>query len=197
MTDYGVLIEDSVESDDYEFDDELAALVEEDEETRRRPAARRPVRTGQGAGYYRPRPSTRYVTQAQLQAALAKIGNDVKANATGIKTVGVRVDAVSADHKKQAEILKKEIVQRQKDMAKLKSSLQMSALLPMLTSKTVTVPAGSDIFGTATKEETKLVVAPSPMTALLPMLLSGDGFGGGSGDSSSMVFMALALSGSL
>jgi len=121
---------ESFESD-LEFDEELEALLEDDEA--RKVIRRRPVRTGRGANYYKPRPSNRYVTQAQLQSALGKISNDVKANAAGIKSVGVRVDAVKADQTKLTSIVKKDSEARRKELAKLKSGIQMSSLLPLLT----------------------------------------------------------------
>jgi hypothetical protein len=190
---YDYELDDLEDVGDYESDDELAFL-EEDDEARRRPR-RRTVRTGKGAGYFRQPTSRSYVTQTQFKAALAKIGNDVKANAAGVKTVNGRVSAISASQSRQSAMLKKEIAERKKEIAKLKSGVQMASILPLITSKTVTVPAGSTIFGTETTAETKLQVAPSAISALLPMMLTGDGMGGG--DNSSMLFLALALGGGL
>jgi hypothetical protein len=180
------------ESDDSEFDGEVVALLEEDAEARRR--RRRPVRTGGGAGYYRPRPTTSNVTQVQLQTALNKISKDVKANAAGIKTVGARVDTVAAAQTRQAQALKKESAQRKAEIAKVKNSLQMAALLPLITSKTVTTTGAVD----GVPSGTRLMVAPDTMAMLLPMMLMGDGLGGGSGgDGMNMLFLAMAVSGGL
>jgi len=188
---------DAVESD-LEFDEELEALLESDiDAAPRRSVRRRPVPTGRGANYYTARPVNQHVTQAQLQAALAKISKDVKANAVGIKTVGTRVDGVAAEQKKHTDALKKEIAARRRETAQLKSNMQMSAMLPLLTSKSITVPAGGTVGGKVVDKETKLMVAPDGFAALMPLLMFGDGFGGGSGDSSSGLIMALALSGSL
>lgn len=194
MSEYDTLEDlDTFDSDD-EFDEAFAALIDEDEEAARR--RRRPARTSRGQGYYRARPTNRYVTQAQLQAALAKVGKDVKGIATSVSAVGARVDTVKADQAKQLAMMKKEAAERRKDTAKLKSGMQMAALLPMLTSKTITVKAGTEVGGTKVTEDTRLAVAPDSMAMLLPMLMMGDGFGGGSGgDSSNMLFLALALSG--
>lgn len=195
MSDYELQeddLETYLEDDDSDLDDELLELVELDAEARKR--RRRPVKTGQGAGYFRPRPATAGgVTQVQLQAALAKVSKDVKANAAGIKSVGARVDAAAAAQRRQAALAKREAARRKTEMTKIKSSLQMAAILPLITAKSITttqeaggIPVGS-----------KLQVAPDAMTAMLPMML-GDGFGGGSGgDSTNMMFMALAMSGGL
>ncbi len=201
------LLEDELEAlgdvGDYESDDELAAFLEEEEAVRRR---RRPVRTGRGAGYYRARPSGRYVTQTQLQSALGKISKDVKANAVGIKTVGGRVDAVSAEQKKQGEVLKKQAGERKQEIGKLKSGLQMASILPLVTSKPpITTTATDTIGGVSVATGTKIAIAPDALTALLPMFLLGDGLGGSSsgsggnsgGDSSNMLILLLALSGGL
>jgi hypothetical protein len=193
------LLEDELETTeevgDYEFDDELAALLEEEDEEAR--VRRRPVRTGRGADYYRPRVTSRYVTQAQLRSALAKISKDVKANAVAIKTVGRRVDSVAAGQKKQARQLKR-------DLAKMRNSVQMAAILPLLTAKTITVTNDTTIGDTPVAAGTKLAVAPDTLTALLPMFLIGEGgygtsanAGGAGGESSSMLFLLLALTGGL
>lgn len=195
MSDYD-LLDDALESleSDSEFNQELDAFLEDDE--RRRPAHRRPVPTGRGAGYYRPRVENKAVTQPQLQSALAKISKDVKANAAGVKAVGARVDTLAAGQRKQGELLKKEAADRRREMAKLKSNLQMSALLPLLMSKSITVAEEATIDGTIIPAGTRLAVAPEPMAMLLPMLMGGDGLGGG-GDSSNTLLLALAFSGGL
>lgn len=197
MSDYGVLenLED-IESD-HELDEELALLVESDEEARRARIRRRPVRTGTGSGYYRPRPNNRFVTQAQLQAALAKISNDVKANAAGVKAVGVRVDAVAAEQRRQNDAAKKEATKRREELSKLKNGLQMSSLLPLITSKSIEVAETTDIGGTRVEKGTRLQVAPDTLSTLLPLMLFGDGLGGSGGDNSQSLLMVLALSGGL
>ncbi len=200
MTDYDTLEDFESAESDYEFDEELESLLLEDDEARRRRARRRPVRTGRGAGYYQSRPSGKYVTEAQLKVALAKVSKDVQANAAGIKSVGARVDSVAADTRKLGELVKKEGVERRKDLAKLKNSMQMTSLLPLLTSKSVTVARDTQIGGTDVKAGTKLSVAPDGIGLLLPLLLLGDGFGGGGsggGDSSNTLLLVLALSGGL
>jgi hypothetical protein len=139
------------------------------------------------------------VTQTQYQSTLKKISEDVKANAAAIKTVSARVDSLAADQKKQAELLKKDGFGRKKELAQLKNGLQMASILPLITSKSITLASATEIGGTQVAAGTKISVAPDALTALLPMFLLGDGLGGGGsgGDSNNMLIMALALSGSL
>lgn len=192
MSEYELLEDlESFESDP-ELDEELEALLESDESRPRR----RPVRTGRGAGYYRPQAaSNKGVSQRQLQETLHKIENDVKANAAGIKAVGARVDAAAAGQKKLSAVVKKEAAGRRKDLAKLKSGMQMAAILPMLTTKTITVGSDAMIGGTAIPAGTKLQVAPDGMGAMLPLLLMGGLGGGGGDDSGNTMLLALAFAG--
>ncbi len=197
MSDYGLLDAalEGAESD-YEVDQELTAFLESDAE-RRKPVARRPVPTGRGTGYYRPRVPNNFVTQAQLQAAMARIGKDVKANAAGIKSVGARVDAVAAEQRKQSETMRKDTAERKKELAKLKSNMQLAALLPLLTSKSLTIANSADLGGTTIPAGTKLSIAPDGIGLMLPLLLMGDGGLGGGGDSGNTLLLALAVSGGL
>lgn len=193
MTDYELLEDvESFESDEG-FDEELEALLESDE-SRRRPRRTPPV--GTGRGYYRPRP-TNYVTQPQMAQALLRISGDIRANGAAIKTVGARAEATE---RRLTGVVKKEASDRRKALAKIKSGMQMAALLPMLTSKTITTRQDDELGGVEIKAGTKLSVAPDGMAALLPMMLMGDGFGGGSGGDDgggNMLFLALAMSGGL
>jgi len=85
----------------------------------------------------------------------------------------------------------------------MKNNLQMAMLLPMLTApKALDVPDGSVLsdsegkvthtFSTGTKLAT---VKDDSLSMMLPLMLLGDGLGGG--DSSSMLLMVLAMSGGL
>ena len=195
---------DDEDFDDEDFDDELTALLEDDDEARRRrrrrSRRRRPVRTGRGSGYYRPRTQTgKTVSQGQLQASLTRVQKDVRTNAAAIKTVNRRVDGVSAEQGRQAAALKKEVVARKKETDKLKNNLQLATLLPLLSGgSTVTVPAdvtGKDAAGRDTiliAKDTKLQKAADSFSSMLPLLLLGDGMGGG--DSNNSLLLALVLS---
>lgn len=189
---------------------ELEALewdeTDESEERvgRRRPFGRRPPpRTAPGTGLATgPRPSTQFVTQTQLQTALAKVGAQIKTNSDAIKTVSDRVST-------QADLLGKEVVARKKKTDELERGLrqtrELTAILPLLSrpksvqlANNATVPAAA--AGAAPKA---LVESDDTLSFILPlMLLSGSGSGGGGGmfggggsggDDSSMMMLVLAL----
>jgi len=150
---------------------------ESDEAAPRRPWSRPRVASGQNL--FRARPETQYVTQTQLQAAMSRVGVQVRTNSTAISQLNTHVAAANAT-------VKKETTNRKKDVAALRSNLsqtqQMSAILPLLSqprSVTVTGLAADGI-----PESTKVLVdSGNTLALLLPMLLM-SGIGGGSTDSS-------------
>lgn len=167
----------------------------------RRGGRRRPPRTASGSGLSTPRPSTQYVTQTQLQTALAKVGAQIKTNSDAITTVSNRVGT-------QAELLTKEVAARKKESDQIKRDLrqtrELAAILPLLTQPTsvqltaAAVPAG-------TTPPKALIQSDDSLGTLLPFLLlggmgsagsSGGGgglFGSGGGDDSGMMMLVLAL----
>lgn len=201
---------DALEDDDMDFaelfseDDDFAE--DDDAERRRRRSRRRrsnrqPPRTGGQNRYTRRRPTSRYVTQTQLQTALERVRKDVKTNGVAIKKVDVRVNTINGRVDSQAAALKKEISERKKDSAKMKNNIQMATLLPLLTQKNLPATTTPDTVGsTPVPQGTKLATGGDSLSSLLPLLLLGDGLGGGSGssnDSSNMLLLVLALSGGL
>jgi hypothetical protein len=199
---------------DYELDEGVDEMFEVDEgvdegsdEAARSWSRPRP-KTASGRNLYSPRPQTQYVTQAQLQTALAKVGSQVRTNSNAISQVGGRLAAATA-------AMKKESGDRKKDLTAVKNNLsqtqQMAAILPLLTQPghiTTSQPV-MDSTGTTTiiNSGTELLVGSDSNTnLLLPMLLltsvgdgsSGSGggglFGGGGGDgNSSLLMLALVL----
>jgi hypothetical protein len=147
---------------------------------------------------FKPRPAPnapQYVTQAQLEAALARSDAKVKTVADGVSTISTRVNAVTAATRKEADERKKALDTTSKD---LNQKMQLMAMLPVLiTPKTKTV---LDIDG-VTQDEV-VVADDSSLNKLLPLLLvsgmgGAGGFGGG-GDSAgdggnSMMMMAMVL----
>lgn len=182
--------------EDFEFDES----DESDEDLMERRAPRRfgrAPRTATGKGLFKPRPQTQNVTQTQLQAAMARVGAQIKTNTDAIKTINARLATIAADQSKHLASQRKATDTLKKD---LRQTREMSAILPLLTAprapETVTLteataglPAG-----------TRVVVnppAPDSMSTLLPlMLMSGSGLTGGSGgesDGSNMLMLALLL----
>jgi hypothetical protein len=183
------------ESDESDESDEMAERWR-----RRRP------RTASGRGMYPPRPQGNYVTQAQLQTALARVGQQIRTNSAAIGTLTTRVNAVSTEQTKQSTALRKEIDERKKQADALRrdtrQKLELLTLLPLI-SKPTSVTLTQDVAGLR-KDQKVLVDSGDSLTMLLPLLLIG-GLGGSSGtggsgadssaDGSNIALLAIALSG--
>jgi hypothetical protein len=91
----------------------------------RRPGPR-PVSTGPRAPAYKPRPSgtSNYVTEARLQAALARVDQKIVGASNAIKTVDNRVRGVMSEQGRQGATLRKEIMDRKKDADKARADLR-------------------------------------------------------------------------
>jgi len=199
-------LEDMMEDLEY---DEMYESDESDEsdlsERRRRMAARRRApapRTATGNQLYRSRPTSQYVTQTQLQSALARVGGQIKTNADAIKTVNSRTTIISTEQTRQAALLKKEVSDRKKqdDLIKqdVRQKMELLALLPALSR-----PSAETITTSDGKQVRVLTESNDSLSLLLPLLLVGGlgGLGGsgtgGSGTDSNMLLLVLALSGGL
>ena len=97
--------EDEDTYDPAELDDMLEALAESNgnglaERARRRRQGRRAkrkgVKTAQGKSAFREPGSGAFVNQKQFKEALDRVGDDVRRNAEGIKSVNERVNALNA-----------------------------------------------------------------------------------------------------
>jgi len=162
-------------------DDELATFLESDDE------ARRPFRprTGRGRGYYRPRPTGNYVTQTQMQVALAKVAKDVQTNGSAIKAVNTRLTAISQREKQES--------QRSRE----------SSILPFLLMKPPkanTVKLKGDVDENLKAGTTVVTDIETPKDNLLPIILlmgMGQGTGPGGTSDNSMLLLALVLGGGL
>ncbi|MGL4964882.1 MAG: hypothetical protein ACRC67_26895 [Inquilinus sp.] len=102
------------------------------ESRRRRRPPTRPVPTARGANTFRPRPgggASGAVTQAQLEAALARVRVEIRANATGIKTLDGRVRTAIADQDRFQAATRKQVDKLRGD---LKTTQTLSALIPLI-----------------------------------------------------------------
>jgi hypothetical protein len=198
------MVED-LESDESDESDEDIDMMER---TRRSRRFRTPPRTAPGGGLFRPRtPSqsgpAQYVTQTQLQAAMARVGAQIKTNSDALKTVNSRVATLSSDIAKQTADIKKLSTGGTRDTRALRRDLnstrQMAAIMPLLSapkSQALTEAAGGLPAGT------KVVIDTGDnISLLLPLLLMGgmggsssgqDGSGGGMNDM--MLPMVLLMS---
>jgi hypothetical protein len=139
---------------------------------RRRPSP--PVKTAPRQSAYSPRPSGTGapVTQQQLQAALARVSQQIGVNSNAIKTVDGRVRGVVAEQGRMGGALRKEMADRKKDTDGLRRDLQstreLSALIPLV------AQPGTTLGNIA------------PLAHLLPSdTFSGGGGSGGSGGTGS------------
>jgi hypothetical protein len=174
---------------EYEID-ELLENLESDESDeadieRRRQRFRQP-RTATGRSLYPQRPSTNYVTQVQLQTALARVGQQIQTNSKAVAAVNSRINTISSEQTRLSSALKKETEERKKELEAQKKNfnqtVQLLSILPLLSrpqTKTITTTANGLASGD------KVVVDGSDtLTALLPLLLVG-GLGGSGGLGSS------------
>jgi hypothetical protein len=182
------------------FEWESESEGESEAEAARKPAPKRPS----SQPSFKPRPpagTPAGVTQAQLEAALARVDSKIKTVADGVSTISSRVNSVTASAKKEADQRKKTVDNQGKD---LNQKLQLLALLPLLiqsptaTLQTPLVDTNNNKITTISTPDT------SSLDAILPLLLvsglggsSGPGglsFGGdSSGSDGSMLLLALVL----
>lgn len=159
-----------------EYDGE--SFDEDYSEARPRPRARnlRPIVPPAAKTAYQARPSPSNVTQAQLQAALARVSAQINSGAAAVKAVDVRVRGVAGETERNSSALRREIADRKKEILGVRKDLQstreMSAMIPLLSS----------------------LGGGGPMAAVMPMLLMGgdvsnsDGNGSGGGTSGGGLF---------
>jgi hypothetical protein len=170
----------------------------------------RPPRTAPGRVPPRPLPPTtsgNFVTQVQLQAALAGIASQIRTNSEALKTLSSRIATANRDEARAGAALKKEAVQRKKDIANLTNNVQMSMLFSlMLQPKSITTtqnimgaPGAGVDPAVQINAGTKLTTAgDNTLGLLLPFMLLGGGLGtgsgmGGMGDQNNMMMMMLLL----
>ena len=172
------------------YDDDALTEILEDvddedwDERRRRSKGRqvKPASPQRGSGNVAPARSSSqtYVTHAQLQTALEKVGEQIGKNASAIRALDDKSEsrAIRAD---------KALVTLRKDMKRVS---EMSAMLPLLTQKTVDAPKDMGL-----PAGTKLLVGGDSFATMLPLMLMGGmgGSGGSGGEDNSMMMMALLL----
>src|SRR5436305_6966668 len=130
--------------------DESDGMAERSRDHRSRPGSR--PSTATGTGLAPPRPQVGYVTEARLEAALARVGAQIKTNSDAIQAVNSRANTISDNVAAHTAALKKEMEERKKDTARLASQSQLLALLPLLqTPKTVQLSTAVDNLPSGTK----------------------------------------------
>jgi len=184
---------DTLEGFDFESDSDS------DSESAERRGRWAPPARATGRGLYTPRPSTNPVTQVQMQAALSRVGDQMRRTSGAVNTVNSRVNAVNSNERRDNE-------ERKKDLRSINEKIQLIALLPLLLKPSTRTVTGLVANTNLVANDKLLVDSGDTLTALLPLLLIG-GFGSGalgsSGDSqggmdsTTLLVLALALSGGL
>jgi biotin operon repressor len=181
---------------DYESDYEAWGDPEawEPEAPRRGGGRRAPARPPRS--YTQPQQTGQYVTQKQLQDALAGVRSDMEKNAAAIRSVGSQVDALGTRTRREIAGIRNE----------MRNTAQMLAIIPLLTQGQSATVAKSGTLGTQILPAgTQVATASEGISAILPFLLIG-GIGSGSqngtsgsssgmfgGDNSLLLVLALTL----
>lgn len=168
---------EDIDEDLDELDDE--AFGEDDELSERRRRRRNRGFQPKGGGYNQPRLDKSPVSQTQLQAALARVGEDVKKLAASVKSLEARADTTISRINKQNQGLG-----------------QMAMMMPMLMKKTVTI-TGTTLAAGGLKEGTRVMIDDNDsMSMLLPFMMMGS-FGStpqnGTGGQNDMMMMAMMM----
>lgn len=176
--------------EDYESTDwPEADWTEADWTEARKPKAPTPQK------YSPPATNKGYVTNAVFQTAMDKVRADVAANRTAITNVGSRVDRLSKRAEAEVKKLRDQVKQDREATA---NTLQMLAILPMLSAGGSTTVLAPGPGGETTTPTTVTVATPaSTTTEILPLLLlsgfGGSGSGGSSGGMDTGMLLAVAM----
>ena len=189
-----------LESDElFENDESDDAYDESSDEAVRggRPPRINPGRTGRGTGLFRPRPTNtnKYVTQAQLEAGLARVGKQIGANSDAIKKVASQANKINSELGAATTKLNKQVGDLKKEV---KQQNETTLLLTLLNKPPALKPTTQTLVVNSTPVDVMTGVQYAPQSNLLPLLLlTSQGGGLGGGDNSNMLLLALALSGQL
>jgi len=160
---------DYADAFDFEASDWPEADWESDFSEARKRAPARPQK------YTPPAQTKGYVTTAVFQTAMDKVRADVATNAKAVANVGSQHDALSKRTRSEVKAIHE---QAKRDREGTANTLQMLAILPMLSSGgTAQVDAAAG--GTVT-----VATPPDSMSQVLPLLML-SGFGGTSGSGGS------------
>jgi len=158
-----------------------------------------------------PQPQAGYVTEARLQAALARVGEQIKINSDAIKAVNNRTSTISDNVAAQTAALKKEMEERKKDTATLKKQIQDESrkarelsILPLLLQRPPQLtlqtagPTTKDLdgiqAGTKVVTDVKLQQSSDNLLPLILMMGGSTGSDSSSTSDNSMLLMALMFS---
>lgn len=202
----------ATETDEALYDwesDEIYESDESDEMEARRRRGRQPVRVARPSTYVTPRAPAgqqQYVTEAQLQAALARVGAQIRTNSTAIRQVNGRADTLANDQRRQVAAQRRENGAIRRDV---RQTRELAAILPLLTPRPQSVALSTAVANLPQGERVVVDRGTDTLSSLLPILLlgglggsspspSGNGAGAGTGseggmDQSMLLVLALVL----
>jgi hypothetical protein len=195
MSIYELLDESLFESDGEGLDEAEPEADFSERRPRWMPPPVRPGPTSKARSYSPPRPTQNNVTQAQFQAAMERIRQDMQRNAEAIRKVSAQVTRINSQLAAASVRQDKEIVSLQKAVKEIKKQNQLAALLPLLT-PAPTLTAANPAAEVHTAGDVAAAIKIPPPDMLLPLLLTigGSSFGGSdNGDSLSPLVLLLAL----
>lgn len=155
-----------------------------------RPGAKRPPTAGGRPFYSAPTPRN-FVTQAQLKSALAKVTEDVRKNAAGIKAVDAKAESNRSRLNQQNAVN----VRQGRRIKALRQEFEQQAqtqMLIQLLSRSDDARVISDSSGTLSPGTTlRLDREIDPIVFLLPAMTGGGKGAGGGGLNNPLLFFAL------
>jgi hypothetical protein len=148
-----------------------------------------PLPKPQGGGYSQPRPTGQFVTQTQLQAALARVAKDVSTNAEATKTVNTRVAQVATRQDKDGTAIKKDVVGLRGDV---KNARDMS-LFTLLLQPAPTAALTKNPDGTVTDVKLNQNTSMLPLMLILMMGMGDSSKGEGKSGSDDMMLPLMLI----
>jgi uncharacterized small protein (DUF1192 family) len=189
--------DESDEAELYEFESD-----ESDEAAR--PRGRRmggPIRTPGRGNNVPTRPQQGFATRTELMATAKRIDDKIATLSTGVKALDGRVRTIDTDIGKLRADLKKESAARSNINGQLNNVMQMSMLLPLLSTQTTRKVSTAN--GELKADDKVVVDSGDSFTKILPILLMSGGLGGGAqspqqggafgGDNGMMMALVVAM----
>ena len=173
--------------------DEAAGWDDSEERQRNRLRPFRP-KVPTGRGLYKERPNGNTVTQVQLQAAMARVGEQIKTSSDATKALSARVNTLTTRLDAEAAARKKETfaVKKESQSGRMMSILPFLLMQPpKLTSFTPTT-SGALVADNSVRVSNATYASQDMMLPLI-LMMSGGGLGGGGGSTGSDDTMMLLL----
>jgi hypothetical protein len=149
---------------------------DESDEMMEAPRRRQRVPVARPTTYLPPRRpgGQQYVTQTELQAALARVGAQITTNSNAIRRVDNRTQTIASDQRRQVAAQRRENTAIRREV---RETRELAAILPLLTPRPQSVALSTPVANLAQGERVVVDRGTDTLTTLLPLLLLG-GLGG-------------------